>query len=95
MEALATLTRNSPQSANQLRQAERIEKLFVSLRNFGSPTVSLLDSCFMLGYDDQKHLLLLPEVMLELLNWVPELQEQEQLHVTNLVLKGCTDNYGT
>ncbi|KPU78624.1 uncharacterized protein Dana_GF10562, isoform B [Drosophila ananassae] len=95
MEALATLTRNSPQSANQLRQAERIEKLFVSLRNFGSPTVSLLDSCFMLGYDDQKHLLLLPEVMLELLNWVPVLQEQEQLHVTNLVLKGCTDNYGT
>lgn len=95
MEALATLTRNSPQSANQLRQAERIEKLFVGLRNFGSPTASLLDSCFMLGYDDQKHLLLLPEVMLELLNWVPDLQEQEQLHVTNQVLKGCTDNYGT
>ncbi|XP_036671789.3 neurobeachin-like protein 1 isoform X2 [Drosophila suzukii] len=95
MEALATLTRHSPQSAAQLRQGERIERLFASLQDFGNPTVSLLDTCFMLGYDESGHLLLLPEVMLQLLNWVPTLQEQEQLHVTNLVLKGCTDNYGT
>ncbi|XP_017126991.1 neurobeachin-like protein 1 isoform X3 [Drosophila elegans] len=95
MEALATLTRHSAQSAAQLRQGERIQRLFASLQEFGSPTVALLDTCFMLGYDESGHLLLLPEVMLQLLNWVPTLQEQEQLHVTNLVLKGCTDNYGT
>jgi len=95
MEALATLTRHSPQSAAQLRQGERIERLFASLQDFGNPTVGLLDTCFMLGYDESGHLLLLPEVMLQLLNWVPTLQEREQLHVTNLVLKGCTDNYGT
>ncbi|XP_052847786.1 neurobeachin-like protein 1 isoform X3 [Drosophila gunungcola] len=95
MEALATLTRHSAQSAAQLRQAERIQRLFASLQEFGNPTVALLDTCFMLGYDESGHLLLLPEVMLQLLNWVPTLQEQEQLHVTNLVLKGCTDNYGT
>ncbi|XP_016965491.1 neurobeachin-like protein 1 isoform X2 [Drosophila biarmipes] len=95
MEALGTLTRHSPQSAAQLRQGERIERLFASLQDFGNPTVGLLDTCFMLGYDESGHLLLLPEVMLQLLNWVPTLQEREQLHVTNLVLKGCTDNYGT
>ncbi|XP_044250350.1 neurobeachin-like protein 1 isoform X3 [Drosophila takahashii] len=95
MEALATLTRYCPQTAAQLRQGERIERLFASLKEFGNPTVGLLDTSFMLGYDESGHLLLLPEVMLQLLNWVPTLQEREQLHVTNLVLKGCTDNYGT
>ncbi|XP_039488181.1 neurobeachin-like protein 1 isoform X4 [Drosophila santomea] len=95
MEALAALTRHSPQSAAQLRQGERIERLFASLQDFGNPTVDLLDTCFMLGYDESEHLLLLPEVMLRLLNWVPTLQEREQLHVTSLVLKGCTDNYKT
>ncbi|XP_039229951.1 neurobeachin-like protein 1 isoform X2 [Drosophila yakuba] len=95
MEALAALTRHSPQSAAQLRQGERIERLFASLQDFGNPTVDLLDTCFMLGYDESEHLLLLPEVMLRLLNWVPTLQEREQLHVTSLVLKGCTDNYRT
>ncbi|XP_044313954.1 neurobeachin-like protein 1 isoform X2 [Drosophila rhopaloa] len=95
MEALATLTRHSPQSASQLRQGDRIERIFSSLQEFGNPTVALLDTCFMLGYDENGHLLLLPEVMLQLLNWVPTLQEREQLHVTNLVLKGCTDHYGT
>lgn len=95
MEALGTLSSYSAQSAAQLRQGERIERLFGSLREFGCPSVTLLDACFSLGYDDKRHLLLLPEVMLQLLNWVPRLQEREQLHVTNLVLKGCTDNYGT
>ncbi|XP_034121153.1 neurobeachin-like protein 1 isoform X2 [Drosophila guanche] len=96
MEALATLTRHSLPSANQLRQAERIEKLFGSLREFDTgPSVALLETCFMLGYNESDHLLLLPEVMLQLLHWLPTLQEREQLHVTNLVLKGCTDNYGT
>ncbi|BFF98031.1 neurobeachin-like protein 1 [Drosophila madeirensis] len=96
MEALATLTRHSLPSANQLRQAERIEKLFASLREFGpGPSVALLETCFMLGYNESERLLLLPEVMLQLLHWLPTLQEREQLHVTNLVLKGCTDNYGT
>jgi len=95
MEALAILARHSPQSASQLRQGERIERLFTSLQEYGSPTVELLDTCFMLGYDESEHFLLLPEVMLRLLNWVPTLQEREQLHVTSLVLKGCTDNYRT
>ncbi|KQS43568.1 neurobeachin-like protein 1 isoform X1 [Drosophila erecta] len=95
MESLAALTRHSPPSAAQLRQGERIERLFASLQDFGNPTVDLLDTCFMLGYDEREHLLLLPEVMLRLLNWVPTLQEREQLHVTSLVLKGCTDNYRT
>ncbi|XP_017135675.1 neurobeachin-like protein 1 isoform X1 [Drosophila miranda] len=96
MEALATLTRHSLPSANQLRQGERIEKLFASLREFSiGPSVALLETCFMLGYDESKHLLLMPEVMLQLLHWLPTLQEREQLRVTNMVLKGCTDNYGT
>ncbi|EDW34755.1 GL12834 [Drosophila persimilis] len=96
MEALATLTRHSLPSANQLRQGERIEKLFASLREFSiGPSVALLETCFLLGYDESKHLLLMPEVMLQLLHWLPTLQEREQLHVTNMVLKGCTDNYGT
>lgn len=95
MEALAALTQSSPRCAEQLRLAERIERLFDSMREFEAPSIALLDACFSLGYNAEQRVLVLPEVMLQLLKWLPDLQEQEQLHVSVLLLKGCTDNYGT
>ncbi|XP_015015894.2 neurobeachin-like protein 1 isoform X1 [Drosophila mojavensis] len=95
MDALAALTQSSPRCAEQLRLAGRIERLFGSMREFEAPSIALLDACFNLGYNAEQRLLVLPEVMLQLLQWLPDLQEEEQLHVSVLLLKGCTDNYGT
>ncbi|ALC44024.1 CG43367 [Drosophila busckii] len=95
MNALAALTECSARSADLLRFGGRIERLFGSMREFEAPSIGLLEACFNLGYNAQQHVLTLPEVMLQLLEWLPELQEPEQLHVSQMLLKGCTDNYGT
>ncbi|XP_034109719.1 neurobeachin-like protein 1 isoform X1 [Drosophila albomicans] len=96
IDSLAALTHSSPSNAEQLRQGERIERLFVNMHDFKeAPSVSLLEACFSLGYNADQRLLVLPEVMLQLLQWLPQLQEPQQLHVSTLLLKGCTDNYGT
>ncbi|KAL7731998.1 hypothetical protein ACLKA6_015762 [Drosophila palustris] len=95
MNSLAALTHSSPRSAEQLKLGGKIERLFGHMHELDAPSVALLDSCFNLGYNAAQQLLVLPEVMLQLLQWLPDLQEQEQLHVSTLLLKGCTDNYGT
>lgn len=95
MDSLAALTHRSPRSAEQLKLGGKIDRLFGHMHDFDAPSVGLLDSCFNLGYNAEQQLLVLPEVMLQLLQWLPDLQVQEQLHVSTLLLKGCTDNYGT
>ncbi|XP_001983501.2 neurobeachin-like protein 1 isoform X2 [Drosophila grimshawi] len=95
MDALAALTHSSPRSADHLRQAGRIDRLFSSMREFEMPSAALLESCFSLGYIAEQRVLVLPEVMLQLVEWLPQLQETEQLHVSAMLLKGCTDNFGT
>lgn len=95
MDALAALTHHAARCAELLRLGGRIERLFGKMFEFEAPSIALLNSCFNLGYNAEQHLLVLPEVMLQLLEWLPELQEPEQLHVSALLLKGCTDNYGT
>ncbi|XP_068150111.1 LOW QUALITY PROTEIN: neurobeachin-like protein 1 [Drosophila tropicalis] len=95
LEALTTLTRSSPRAIEQFRDGERIERFFKSLREFNAPTIELLNACYHLGYNETEHQLGMPEVVLQLLLWLPALQEQEQLHVSTLVLRGCTFNYAT
>jgi len=95
MDSLAALTHSSPSSAEQLKLDRKIERLFGHMHQLDAPSVALLDACFHLGYNAEQQLLVLPEVMLQLLQWLPDLQEQEQLHLSTLLLKGCTDNYGT
>ncbi|XP_030380341.1 neurobeachin-like protein 1 isoform X2 [Scaptodrosophila lebanonensis] len=93
--ALAAISTCSPRTADQMQTGSRIDKVFRSIRDLGPPPESLLDSCIGLGYSAKNHILVLPEVILQMLDWLPELHEPEQTHVSALVLKACTDNYGT
>uniref|UniRef100_A0A0K8W1H1 Neurobeachin-like protein 1 n=1 Tax=Bactrocera latifrons TaxID=174628 RepID=A0A0K8W1H1_BACLA len=93
--ALAVITRNSPSIAEHLRVYDKIEKFFKSLRALAVPNDTLLDACFNMAYNEQDHLLVLPEVVIKLIEWLPEINEREQIYLSNIILRGCTTNYAT
>ncbi|XP_039966909.1 neurobeachin-like protein 1 isoform X2 [Bactrocera tryoni] len=93
--ALAVITRNSPSIAEHLRVYDKIEKFFKSLKALAVPNDTLLDACFNMAYNEQNHLLVLPEVVIKLIEWLPEINEREQIYLSNIILRGCTTNYAT
>ncbi|XP_053953173.1 neurobeachin-like protein 1 isoform X1 [Anastrepha ludens] len=93
--ALAVITRNSPAIAEHLRVYDKIEKFFKSLKVLVVPTDKLLDACFNMAYNEQTNLLVLPEVVVKLIEWLPEMNEREQIYLSNVILCGCTSNYAT
>ncbi|XP_054734864.1 neurobeachin-like protein 1 isoform X2 [Anastrepha obliqua] len=93
--ALAVITRNSPAIAEHLRVYEKIEKFFKSLKVLAVPTDKLLDACFNMAYNEQTNLLVLPEVVVKLIEWLPEMNEREQIYLSNVILCGCTSSYAT
>ncbi|XP_011184852.2 neurobeachin-like protein 1 isoform X2 [Zeugodacus cucurbitae] len=93
--ALAVITRNSPSIAEHLRVYDKIEKFFKSLKALAVPNDTLLDACFNMAYNEHSHLLVLPEVVIKLIEWLPEMNEREQIYLSNVILRGCTTNYAT
>ncbi|XP_067645670.1 neurobeachin-like protein 1 isoform X2 [Eurosta solidaginis] len=93
--SLAVITRNSPSISEHLRVYDKLEKFFKNLRALAVPTDALLDACFNLAYNGQTNLLVLPEVVVKLIEWLPEMNEHEQIYLSNVILRGCTHNYAT
>ncbi|XP_073843399.1 neurobeachin-like protein 1 isoform X2 [Musca autumnalis] len=95
IKALASITRNSVRITEQLRYYDKISKLFTGLMEVGLPASDLLEACIELAYDEGKGLLILPEVLTKLIEWLPEMDTREQGFLSQRILKACTDNYGT
>lgn len=93
--ALAVITRNSPSIAEHLRVYDKIEKFFKSLKALAVANDTLLDACFNMAYNERNHLLVLPEVVIKLIEWLPEMNEREQIYLSSVILRGCTTNYAT
>lgn len=71
----------------------KTDKIFKGLQAFDSPTEELLESCFNLAYDDDSDMLIIPEVLVKLIEWIPDINEREQTFLSALIVKGCTSNY--
>lgn len=95
IKALASITRNSVRITENIRYYDKISKLFVGLMEVGLPDIDLLEACVELAYDKGKGLLVLPEVLTKLIEWLPEMDAREQGYLSVQILKACTDNYGT
>lgn len=95
IEALASITRNSVRITDHIRYYDKVDKLFMGLMEIGQPSVHLLEACIELAYNKEQGLIVLPEVLTKLIEWLPEMEAREQTYLSERILKACTDNYGT
>ncbi|XP_075164730.1 neurobeachin-like protein 1 isoform X1 [Haematobia irritans] len=95
LRALASITRNSVRITEHIRYYDKMGKLFVGLMEIGLPPTNLLEACIELAYDEGKGLLVLPEVLTKLIEWLPQMDAREQTFLSEKILKACIDNYGT
>ncbi|TMW42844.1 hypothetical protein DOY81_012078, partial [Sarcophaga bullata] len=70
-------------------------KLFNGLMEVGLPSIGLLEASIELAYNDAVGVIILPEVLTKLIEWLPEMDVREQTYLSEKILKSCTDNYGT
>ncbi|KNC29634.1 hypothetical protein FF38_00632 [Lucilia cuprina] len=95
LKALAFITRNSLRITEHIRYYDKVGKLFMGLMEVGLPSVGLLEAAIELAYNAEMGLIVLPEVLTKLIEWLPEMDVREQTYLSEKILKACTDNYGT
>ncbi|KAM7358806.1 neurobeachin-like protein 1 isoform 2-T3 [Cochliomyia hominivorax] len=95
LKALASITRNSGRITENLRYYDKLGKLFNGLMEVGLPSIGLLEAAIDLAYNESMGLIVLPEVLTKLIDWLPEMDVREQTYLSDKILKACTDNYGT
>lgn len=95
IKALASITRNSVRLTEHIRYYDKVNKLFNGLMAVGLPSVSLLEASIELAYNDAVGIIILPEVLTKLIEWLPEMDMREQTYLSEKILKSCTNNYGT
>lgn len=95
LKALASITRHSARITEHMRFYDKVGKLFVGLMEVGLPSIGLLEAAIQLAYNDKMGLIVLPEVLTKLIEWLPEMDVREQNYLSEHILKACTANYGT
>uniref|UniRef100_A0A1A9ZKD9 Uncharacterized protein n=1 Tax=Glossina pallidipes TaxID=7398 RepID=A0A1A9ZKD9_GLOPL len=93
--SLAAITRNSIRITDHLRYHDKIGKLFDGLMDLGLPSTALLEACINLAYNEEMGLIIVPEVLNRLIDWLPNIDTREQTYLSEKVYKSCVNNYGT
>ncbi|KAL9909105.1 neurobeachin-like protein 1 isoform 2-T2 [Glossina fuscipes fuscipes] len=93
--SLAAITRNSIRITDHLRYNDKIGKLFDGLMDLGLPSIALLEACINLAYNEEMGLIIVPEVLNKLIDWLPNIDTREQTYLSEKVYKSCVNNYGT
>lgn len=93
--SLATIVHNSSRVINQISYYDKITKFFDGLMKLGLPSLALIEGCVDLAFDKRMGIILLPEVIIKLIGWLPEMASREQDTLSELILKACTYNHST
>lgn len=90
---ISAMTRSSKKMVDCLRNSHKLNLIFVNIGNLGKPSIKVLEACFNFAFDDKLKILVIPDVLVPLIKWLPDIEEVNQLKVSALILKGCTTNY--
>ncbi|XP_055846151.1 neurobeachin-like protein 1 isoform X1 [Episyrphus balteatus] len=90
---LAVVTHASIKAAEIVRSSDKIDKLFRGLKTLGAPEEKLLEACFGLAFNKESEAIMLPEVIIKIIEWIPDINEREQIFISGLLVKGCSSSY--
>lgn len=79
--------------ADCLRNSKKLSLIFTNISNLGKPSMKVMEACFNFAFDDKQKALVIPEVLVPLIKWLPDIEEANQIQVSALILRGCTTNY--
>lgn len=90
---ISQMTRSSKKMVDCLRNSNKLNLIFVNIGNLGKPSMKVLEACFNFAFDEKLKILVIPDGLVPLIKWLPDIEEANQLKVSALILKGCTTNY--
>lgn len=93
--SLATIVHNSSRLANHISYYDKITKFFDGLMKLGLPSMELIEACVNLALDKQMGIIVLPEVIIKLIGWLPNMDSRHQDLLSELIFKACTCNHST
>lgn len=70
-----------------------MDQLFNGLQLMGKPTQKLLNMCLKLAYNDEKLEIIFGNVIIKLLEWIKNMHENEQIYLSDNLLKICLQNF--
>lgn len=93
--ALATIVHNSSRIANQISYYDKVTRFFDGLMKLGLPSLALIKACVDLAYDTEMGVIVLPDVITKLIDWLPNMNTLEQDSLSELIFEACTRNHST
>lgn len=90
--SLYRLTSETNSTSAIQKLARSIPILFGGLRVLGKPSQKLLKMCINLAYNEERGEMIYPEVMVKLLEWIKDMNEDEQVFVAESILNICAEN---
>lgn len=90
VKAIVFLSRDSSQT--NLVNSSNISNLFAGIKSLGKPSKLLIEKCIDLAYDEKKNEIILGKVITHLLVWIKDMNENEQIFVTETMLRICVRN---
>lgn len=93
--SLATIVHNSSRIANQISYYDKITRFFDGLMMLGLPSLALIKACVDLAYDKEMGIIVLPDVITKLIDWLPNMNTLEQDSLSELIFEACTRNHST
>lgn len=90
--SLYRLTSETNSVAAIQKLSRSIPTLFNGLKALGRPTQKLLKMCINLAYNEERGEMIYPEVMVKLLEWIKDMNDNEQVFLAESILNICADN---
>lgn len=80
-------------SVSSIQKLSRsVPVLFSGLKALGKPTQKLVKMCINLAYNEERGEIIYPEVMVKLLEWIKDMNEDEQVFLAESILNICAEN---
>ncbi|XP_031626139.1 neurobeachin-like protein 1 isoform X2 [Contarinia nasturtii] len=92
IKALAMLRQTASVTANAANLTPHIVTLFEGVKSLGKPTKTLIEQCIELAYDSEKKEIIFGEIVTQLVSWIKDMHDTEQLYVAESMLKICAQN---
>lgn len=92
VKAMAILRKTAPLVVNILCNTQHIATLFDGIKLLGKPNELLIEQCIELAYDNDKKEIIFGEIVVHLVDWIRDMHEKEQCHVSESLLSICSQN---
>lgn len=92
VKTIAILRRTAPAVVNILCNSSHIRTLFEGIKTLGKPSDLLIQQCIELAYDADHKEIVFGEIITYLVDWIREMQMNEQVYVAETLLQICSQN---